>query len=105
MTKGQHKRGIQKKIVTAIFIVGVLPLIMGISLTYLNGRKNLKTSIGIKFQEIAKQTANKVDMFIEQEILEARGIALSPVIREVVKNANKSYKDGKDAKIHPLNNE
>ena len=105
MTKGQHKRGIQKKIVTAIFIVGVLPLIMGISLTYLNGRKNLKTSIGIKFQEIAKQTANKVDMFIEQEILEAQGIALSPVIREVVKNANKSYKDGKDAKIHPLNNE
>lgn len=105
MAKGQYKRGIQKKIVTAIFIVGVLPLIMGISLTYLNGRKNLKTSIGTKFQEIAKQTANKVDMFIEQEILEAQGIALSPVIRKVVKNTNKSYKDGKDAEIRLLNNE
>ena len=105
MAKGQHKRGIQRKIVTAIFIVGVLPLILGIYLTYLNGRKNLRASIGIKFQEIAKQTANKVDMFIELEILEAQGLTLSPIIRKTVENANRANKEGKDAEIHLLNNE
>jgi len=105
MAKGQYKRGIQRKIVTAILIVGVLPLILGIYLTYLNGRKNLRISIGIKFQEIAKQTANKVDMFIEQKILEAQGLTLSPIIRKVVENANRSNKEGKDTDTQLLNND
>ena len=88
MIRGKQKGGIKRKIVTSILVVGILPLILGISLTYLNGRKSLRISIGDKFQEIAKQTANKVDMFIEHEIMKAKALALSPDIREAVVRTN-----------------
>ncbi len=80
------KLGIQKKVVISIVIVGMLPLIVGLYLTYLDGKTTRRNSIGASFQELAKETADKIDMVIGREVIDTQRLALSPNIRAAIKN-------------------
>src|SRR3989304_4829686 len=93
-----RKRGkIQRKVVTAILLVGIIPGILVVILTYLSGINALKNSIGANFQEMAKETADKIEIIMNREIQDAQSLALSPHIRiavvEVNHHRNESKKD------------
>lgn len=79
------KLGIQKKVVISIVIVGMLPLLVGLYLTYLDGKTTRRNSIGASFQELAKETADKIDMVIGREVIDTQRLALSPNIRAAIK--------------------
>lgn len=79
------KLGIQKKVVISIVIVGMLPLLVGLYLTYLDGKATRRNSIGASFQEMAKETADKIDMVIGREVIDTQRLALSPNIRTAIK--------------------
>ncbi len=83
------KRGIQKRVVSTILIVGVLPLLLGIYLIYLGGKRVLTDSIGANFQEIARETADKIDIIIGKEVSEVKNLSVSPDIIAVVTDANR----------------
>ncbi|MDH4101565.1 MAG: PAS domain S-box protein, partial [Nitrospirota bacterium] len=80
------KLGIQKKVVISFVIVGVLPLLVGLYLTYLDGKTSRRNSIGASFQEMAKETADKIDMVIGREVIDTQRLALSPNIRRAIKS-------------------
>lgn len=80
------KKGIRKRVVVSILVVGILPLMAGLYLTYLDGTATRRNSIGAGFQEMAKETANKIDMIIKREAVDVQRFAISPDIRKVVKN-------------------
>lgn len=93
-----RKRGkIQRKVVTSILLVGTIPGVLVVILTYLSGINALKNSIGANFQEMAKETADKIEIIMDREIQDAQSLALSPYIKDIVLKANKSYKE-KDSK-------
>lgn len=94
-----RKMGLKGKIITSILIVGALPLILGLYLNYLGGRKALTSSIGSNFQEIAKGTADKLDIILKKEVMEAWNLAVSPRITEAVEASNLIYNGKSDEEI------
>ena len=98
--KAGKKRGnIQKRVIASMLLVGTIPGILVVALTYLSGTNALKNSIGTNFQEIAKETADKIDIFIDKELQEAQNLALSPYIRDAVLEANKTYEGENNTEI------
>src|SRR4030066_1948840 len=90
--KAGKKRGnIQKRVIASMLLVGTIPGILVVALTYLSGTNALKNSIGTNFQEIAKETAGKIAILMDKEVQEAQNLALSPYIRAAVLEANKRY--------------
>src|SRR3990170_1771261 len=96
MNKVEQKRGnIQRKVVASILLVGTIPGILVVILTYLSGINALKNSIGTNFQEMAKETADKVEIIMNGEIQDAQSLALSPYIKSAILKANLIY-EGKN---------
>lgn len=93
------RRGLRKKIVIAILIVGIFPLVLGVYLTYLNGIDALTRSIGANFKAMAKETANKLYIILEEELSEAKGISVLHEIIETVERSNFSYRNKGNAEI------
>lgn len=79
------KKGIQKKVVIFILLVGILPLITGITLTYLYGMNSLKNSIGTNFKELARETAKGIDLMLNKEIDEVTALFFSEDVRFLMK--------------------
>lgn len=90
---GRKRRKIQTKVIASILLIGIVPGIVVIILTYISGINALKNSIGTNFQEIAKETADKVHILMNREIKNAQSLALSPYIREAVLKSNTYYED------------
>lgn len=96
MNKVEQKRGnIQRKVVASILLVGTIPGILVVILTYLSGINALKNSIGANFQEMAKETADKIEIIMNKEIQDAQSLALSPYIKPAILKANLMY-EGKN---------
>lgn len=86
------KSGIGKRVLVSILIVGILPFLAGLYITYRDGTTTRKNSIGTGFQEMAKDTANKIDMVIRKEIIDVQRFAVSPAVGKAIKN--KDYEIG-----------
>lgn len=89
MTNKIPKMGIQRRVIFSIFIVGIVPVLVGIYLTYKDGTITRINSIGNNFLEIAKETADKIDMIINKEVADVQKLAISPVVRQAI--VNNSY--------------
>ncbi len=87
---GGKRRKIQTKVIASILLIGIVPGILIVILTYLSGINSLKRSIGANFQEIAKETADKIQILMNKEVNNVQSLALSPYIREAVLKANDS---------------
>ena len=93
MGLSRSRRGLQKKFVASLLIVGFSPGIVALFATYLYSIQTLKTSIGSSFQQIASSTARRIEVMIDDEIDGARTIAAAPlVVRAAVDAANHSYR-------------
>ncbi|MFZ3064708.1 MAG: ATP-binding protein [Nitrospirota bacterium] len=84
-------RGIQGKIIFLAVIIGLLPGIVGVTLTYLGGTHLLKNSIGSNFHELARKESEYMRRVIEKEIDEVHSLAISPFIRKYIEDANLKY--------------
>ncbi len=71
-----RKENIQRKVIASILLVGIIPGIIVVILTYLTGINALKNSIGINLQEIAKETADKIQIITDREIQDAQDMPL-----------------------------
>lgn len=90
------RKGLRKKIVASILIIGILPLMLGVFLTYQSERKVLTNSIGTNFEAIAKETAGKIEITLKNELIEARNLTFFPDIIETVTRSNLSYRAKKE---------
>ena len=88
---------LERKIITAIVMVGLLPLTFSLVFTYLSERRALHETIGASFRERAVEAASRVEMQVTRGINEAEQLATTPFLRTAVIEANKSYA-GKDAR-------
>ncbi len=89
-------RGLQRKIIAAIVMVGLLPLGLSLFLTYVEERKALRETIGANFKETAVETARRIEMQLARSLNEAQQLATTPFLRTAVTEANRGY-EGKSA--------
>jgi signal transduction histidine kinase len=93
MELSRSRRGLQKKFVASLLIVGFSPGIVALFATYLYSIQTIKTSIGSSFQQIAASTARRIEVMIDDEIDSARHLAATPfTVRGAVEASNESYR-------------
>ena len=98
MSKIKRKTGLRKKIILSILFIAIIPGLAGLLITYWQGKKGLRESIGSGFQEIARETAKKVDIVLENEVDEAIHLSISYEIKDALSRANQKY-NGKKKEI------
>ncbi len=85
-------RTIKRRVVLAIFLVGCIPLLIGLLLAYMSGMRSLGDVIGENFMEIAEQAADRVTMLVQAEVQAVRLLASAPLrVRQPVFEANQAY--------------
>ena len=87
---------LQRKIITAIVMVGLLPLTLSLVLTYLEERRALRETVGANFKEIAVEAARRIEIQVTRGINEAQQLATTPF---VLTEANRSYAGKEEKKI------
>jgi signal transduction histidine kinase len=93
MEIGRARRGLQKKFVASLLIVGFAPGIVALCATYLYSTHTLKNTIGDSFQQIASATARRIEVMLDDEVDAARHLGAAPqVVRASVEAANASYR-------------
>ena len=96
MTLWSRSYSLQRKIITAIVLVGLLPLILLLALTYIEERRALREMTGANFKEVAVEAARRIEMQVSRGMNEAQQLATTPFLRTAVTEANRTY-EGKDA--------
>ena len=92
-----QSHSLQRKIITAIVMVGLLPLTLSLIFIYFTERRALHETIGSSFREKAVEAARRIEMQVTRGLNEAQQLATTPFLRTAVTEANRSYA-GKDAR-------
>src|SRR2546426_10567650 len=101
MELSRSRRGLQKKFVASLLIVGFAPGIVALFATYLYSIQTIKTSIGGSFQQIAASTPRRIEGMIDDENDSARHLAATPRPgRASIGTANHPYPEGKTPAGH-----
>ena len=99
MKRWKWSQSIQRKTILGMVLVGLLPLILSLFLTYLEERRALRETSGSNFKGIAVEVARKIETQITRGINEAQQLATIPFIRAAVTEANRSYEGREPEKI------
>ncbi|WP_447968588.1 ATP-binding protein [Nitrospira sp. M1] len=62
------KRGLKRKLILSMLLVGALPLTIGLVMAFLQGTKEIREVSGTSFQALASETARKIDLILSDEI-------------------------------------
>ena len=95
MIPWSRSHSLQQKIITAIVMVGLLPLVLLLVLIYVEERRALRESTGANFKEAAVEAARRIESHVSRSINEAQQLATTPFLRAAVSEANRTY-EGKD---------
>ncbi|MDH4300629.1 MAG: PAS domain S-box protein [Nitrospira sp.] len=91
-----RSHSLQQKIIAAIVMVGLLPLVLLLALIYVEERRALRESTGANFKEAAVEAARRIETHVSRSMNEAQQLATTPFLRTAVSEANRTY-EGKDA--------
>ena len=62
------KKGLKRKLILSMLLVGALPLIIGLSMAFLQGTKEIREVSGESFEALATEISRKVDLVLSEEI-------------------------------------
>lgn len=93
---------LQRKIIMAIVMVGLLPLTLLLGLTYLEERRALRETTGTSFKEVAVDAARRVEMHVTRVMNEGQQLATTPFLRTAVSEANRTYEDKDPKRIQDM---
>ncbi len=71
-----------------VIVVGTIPLILAMILSYHQGNKSLRQVIGSSFQALALETSTKVDLLLKEEIHKITHLASHPTLYLSVNEPN-----------------
>jgi hypothetical protein len=64
-----------------MMVVGTLPLILAIIISYVQGNKSLQEVIGSSFEALAYETSNRLDRILQEEIDRNAYLQQKPIVR------------------------
>ncbi|MFO0731260.1 MAG: HAMP domain-containing protein [Nitrospiraceae bacterium] len=78
--------GLKRKLIVSMLLVGVVPLLLGLGLAFLQGSKEIHEVSGESFMALATEAARKLDLLVAEEVSRTSRIAINPIIiRELEK--------------------
>jgi len=80
MARTSRRGGFTKKLILSMLLVGLLPLVIGLSLAFYLGMKEIQEVNGTSFQALAVETARRVDLVLADQQANNQGIAKNPEI-------------------------
>lgn len=72
--------GLKRKLIISMLLVGVVPLLLGLGLAFLQGSKEIHVVSGESFQALATEAARKLDLLVAEEVARTSRIAVHPDI-------------------------
>ena len=76
--------GLKRKLIVSMLLVGVVPLLLGLSMAFLQGSKEIQVVSGESFQALATEAARKLDLLVAEEVARTSRIATHPeIIRQL----------------------
>ena len=99
MKRWMWSHSLQRKTILGMVLVGLLPLLLSLFVTYVEERRALRETVGSNFKGIAVEVARKIETQITRGINEAQQLATIPFIRAAVTDANRSYEGREPEKI------
>jgi two-component system, NtrC family, sensor kinase len=66
--RGTRKKGLTRKLVLSMMLVGALPLMIGLLLAFYQGTQEIREVNGSSFEALATETARKLDLVVAEEI-------------------------------------
>ena len=67
-TPKNRKKGLTKKLVISMLLVGALPLLIGLFLAFYQGTQKIQEVNGASFKALANETARKLDFVVGEEL-------------------------------------
>ena len=80
MAESSKQGGFTKKLILSMLLVGLLPLLIGLSLAFYFGMREIREVNGNNFQALAVETARRVDLVVADEKTRNQQIAKMPEI-------------------------
>jgi signal transduction histidine kinase len=72
--------GLKAKLILSMLLVGVIPLLVGLVMAFLQGSQQIREVSGESFKTLATETARKLDLVVGEEMVRTSRIATDPVI-------------------------
>ena len=92
MESTRPRKGIRRTAITYLILVGLVPLMIGGGLVYFYGLRSVRSTVGTSFQDLAVETAHRVDHVLEAEVQRTRQLASVPIlIRQEAMKASRRY--------------
>ena len=76
---------LQRSITLSVLLIGLLSGAIGIGYAYLHEKHTRRATVGLYFQELARQSADKVGLMLTKEIEWVERLSALPEVRESVK--------------------
>ena len=80
MSKPAQLSGLKRKLIITMTIVGTLPLLFAIVISFTQGNKSLEEVLGASFQALAQETSKRLDLVLEEEIAQNIHFASHPTL-------------------------
>ena len=88
--------GLQRKLIVSMLLVGVVPLLLGLGMAFLQGSKEIQVVSGESFQALATEAARKLDLLVGEEVARTSRIAVHPdIVRELEHRRDALHVPGK----------
>ncbi len=80
---------LQRSITLSVLSIGLLSGAFGLAYSYWQTKHSLREAIGLGFQELARQSADKVGLILEKEIEWVERLSSLPQVREAVREGTR----------------
>jgi two-component system, NtrC family, sensor kinase len=91
--KGTRKKGLTRKLVLSMLLVGALPLMIGLLLAFYQGTQEIREVSGSSFEALATETARKLDLVVAEEISRTALLATDVQVIELLENSRDTFSE------------
>ena len=89
----RRKKGLTKKLVLSMLLVGILPLVIGLFLAFYQGTQEIQEVNGASFETLATETARKLDLVVSEEMFRTSLLATDVTIIAKLENLRDSLNE------------
>jgi two-component system, NtrC family, sensor kinase len=90
---GKRKKGLTRKLVLSMLLVGALPLLIGLLLAFFQGTQEIREVSGTSFEALATETARKLDLVIADELSRTSLLTINANIIHLLENRRDTLND------------
>jgi len=102
MRESSIKGGFTKKLILSMLLVGLLPLVVGLSMAFYLGMREIQEVNGVNFQALAIETARRVDLVVAEEQTKNQRITKNPALIQELEQRRDEILSLDSAAVHTL---